>query len=1003
MSHKERRSAGHDPDPSTSKYSEESTSSRSSSRSKLSSSPKSPADQRIQLKLASPLGGEPLTFMWPLREVSGYSEGQEILDVVRNALSSFPELNFILRQHCGLNLDTIDKRDFQQMSALLDAFNKTCPAFTQLWKGATKPGGEIWSAERANPALLRQICTRAYNRAVDNVHLLNNHYKAFSSQTYGETSFDRMQMIIQEIVPKDRDVFVDLGSGVGQLVIHMAGGSKVRKAVGIEIASLPNHYAQNLSVEFKKWMKWYGKKFRPFELHKGDFLDDKFRDLITKEATIILINNFAFTAELETRIKRELLSELKDGTRIISTKPYGLPNRTITDRHLNDISAILDVFEMAQCENACSWTSNYVAYYHHIINRAKLEKYFLSQRNPTLKQNNGSDNSRRSSTSSKTSRDSFRCWSRESSASLPNNVSCGRFGRRGATPIVDRNHSPAYHERTPTPPEKTNKLPNSDVSDEDDYATGPTTRRKWLEYCSTKTKRIATSSASTENASSNRSKWLTPDYDYSPSKKIRKTGQRGRPRKASSASRVKTFDDDDTREAIDLMHRMTRTAITHPASPSVHDSSLLYVADISSSHPKEVGSEQTIDTDTAETVENKPEFLLQQSKYPALNQMLESMRIMFEAQLEKMKTDTFTDDIKTQIELQKSYRALLRSRIEAITKQITNLRTSGMNYFYTRIEELGIEASTPSLLLENAKEIVAHHKKITAECAALESEITALEMSNQQLEMKVRRREEQECAKNASTTTVSLANSSSHLLNSFCGSNPMALAENLQVLTAQNKNLLVRVAQLTDKNDLNGNAAADGNFVVGTQDGLLSPKPDNAVLSFSSTPGGFGLHSSHTTLTSLSAGSSPLKRTRQRQIRNGIMSKKPLSGSNKQPNDPKEDEEMERRIQDIVAKALEVDCAAKCAEKERRARGEKRKEKVVLPGSFRSATDNAAASVTVVPSPDKQSVLSCISSVVATTEMNGAESDMRIPCPASYLLAKNIESAAGSVRSSFDD
>lgn len=58
--------------------------------------------------------------------------------------------------------------------------------------------------------LLRQICTRAYNRAVDNVHLLNNHYKAFSSQTYGETSFDRMQMIIQEIVPKVCDILIRL-------------------------------------------------------------------------------------------------------------------------------------------------------------------------------------------------------------------------------------------------------------------------------------------------------------------------------------------------------------------------------------------------------------------------------------------------------------------------------------------------------------------------------------------------------------------------------------------------------------------------------------------------------------------------------------------------------------------------------------------------------------------------------------------------------------------------
>lgn len=33
--------------------------------------------------------------------------------------------------------------------------------------------------------------------------------------------------------------------------------------------------------------------------------------------------------------------------------------------------------------------------------------------------------------------------------------------------------------------------------------------------------------------------------------------------------------------------------------------------------------------------------------------ILESMRIMFEAQLEKMKTENFADNIKAQIELQK--------------------------------------------------------------------------------------------------------------------------------------------------------------------------------------------------------------------------------------------------------------------------------------------------------------------------------------------------------------
>ena len=85
------------------------------------------------------------------------------------------------------------------------------------WKGATKPGRENWSSERADQNLLRQIISRAFNRAVVDVKQLNKHYDAFSSETYGETSFDRMNMIIEKLNMKDRDIFVDLGSGVGQV------------------------------------------------------------------------------------------------------------------------------------------------------------------------------------------------------------------------------------------------------------------------------------------------------------------------------------------------------------------------------------------------------------------------------------------------------------------------------------------------------------------------------------------------------------------------------------------------------------------------------------------------------------------------------------------------------------------------------------------------------------------------------------------------------------------
>ena len=59
----------------------------------------------------------------------------------------------------------------------------------------------------------------------------------------------------------------------------------MKRAVGIEVAALPSSYAKVFQEEFVKWMKWYGKKYKPFELTKGNFLHHDFHDLITKEAT----------------------------------------------------------------------------------------------------------------------------------------------------------------------------------------------------------------------------------------------------------------------------------------------------------------------------------------------------------------------------------------------------------------------------------------------------------------------------------------------------------------------------------------------------------------------------------------------------------------------------------------------------------------------------------------------------------------------------------------------
>uniref|UniRef100_A0A1I8AQF0 Histone-lysine N-methyltransferase, H3 lysine-79 specific n=1 Tax=Steinernema glaseri TaxID=37863 RepID=A0A1I8AQF0_9BILA len=393
---------------------------------KLAKKPRSasPPEAMHQLKLNSCAGGEPLIF--DFSDADQAHVGHEILEIVRLAKLQFRELYQVLQP-----VSDPDVNKLEDLQLLCHKFNKAAATISSLWKGATKPGDEKFADEK----FLKQICARAYNRAVTDVSALNKHYEAFSSETYGETSFERLQMIIEEVAPGEDDVFVDLGSGVGQLIVQMAGGSRVKKAVGIEISQLPNKFAKQLEVEFSRLMKWYGKKYRPFVMEHGDFLAPKYRQLITEEATIIFINNFAFTAELDTRIKRELLSELKDGTRIITTKPYALPGRTTNGRHMNDISMILDVKEMRRCDNACSWTSNYVAYYQHTINHSRIELYYQNQRNPQSRALS-SENSRRSSVRS----------SRESSV-----MSSSNSGRQAPG------------------------------GDGDDDPSGATTRRKWGE------------------------------------------------------------------------------------------------------------------------------------------------------------------------------------------------------------------------------------------------------------------------------------------------------------------------------------------------------------------------------------------------------------------------------------------------------------------------------------------------------------------------------------------
>ncbi|KAF3423108.1 hypothetical protein E2986_06738 [Frieseomelitta varia] len=334
----------------------------------------------MELRLHSPAGAEPIVYQWPLTSGSGSDRHDGALDVVetmRWVCEDLPDLKLPLENNILCDYDT---RDYESMKNLCDKFNRAIDSLVQLHnlkeKGTSLPSQRL--NKRPSRGLLKHILQQTYNQAVVEPDKLNQ-YEPFSPEVYGETSYELVCQMIDQIDVTEDDVFVDLGSGVGQVVLQMAAATLCKICIGVERADVPSRYAQSMEVNFRKWLNWYGKRCGEYRLVKGDFLADEHRESITG-ATIVFVNNFAFGPTVDHQLK-ERFADLRDGARIVSSKSFCPLNFRITDRNLSDIGTIMHVSEMSPLKGSVSWTGKPVSYYLHVIDRTKLERYFHRLKN----------------------------------------------------------------------------------------------------------------------------------------------------------------------------------------------------------------------------------------------------------------------------------------------------------------------------------------------------------------------------------------------------------------------------------------------------------------------------------------------------------------------------------------------------------------------------------------------------------------------------------------------
>jgi hypothetical protein len=142
---------------------------------------------------------------------------------------------------------------------------------------------------------------------------INKHftYKGDYNDTlvYSEILRSGVDTIISKInkykKPTEKDVFVDVGSGCGKLILHTAISSNIKTLVGVELLNQRYNYAK------------YIKEMILPESNSVFFINKNIKDFDLSVATIVFINDVCF----ENRLTLDIYEALPKGCHfILSTK-----------------------------------------------------------------------------------------------------------------------------------------------------------------------------------------------------------------------------------------------------------------------------------------------------------------------------------------------------------------------------------------------------------------------------------------------------------------------------------------------------------------------------------------------------------------------------------------------------------------------------------------------------------------------------------------------------------
>lgn len=209
--------------------------------------------------------------------------------------------------------------------------------------------------------LVRRILSQGYDRTVSPKVDSLRKYENGTDEVYGELLPPLIHKLLSEVQLKSDQVFIDLGSGVGNVVFQAALEFGC-ESWGCEMMQNAYELADAQKREFRARCRLWGVAPGQVHLEKGSFLENKPIYEAMKRADVILINNHVFTPQTNRSLV-DMFLDLKDDCKIISMKNF-VPDDHVAKRNANDPVNILDVITKGTYySGSVSWTSDPGKYY----------------------------------------------------------------------------------------------------------------------------------------------------------------------------------------------------------------------------------------------------------------------------------------------------------------------------------------------------------------------------------------------------------------------------------------------------------------------------------------------------------------------------------------------------------------------------------------------------------------------------------------------------------------